>query len=392
MALNIVHYQPHPGGFMFQWQEIHFLNELRQAGHQVRSLNPMKDLGRKGSAEEYSDLGLKALRRIQSEGRVDLFICTSGDLAITSDAIKSIKTMGIPTLRMSFDDFAAPFRGKKTASAYDLVWTTVPENEALLQSYGATTVVLPFAANPVTFAPPPPEDAVQEWAGVGFIGSAYGARAKHVSTLASAAIPVKVYGRSPEAVYGKGVAANPAVRAGKAFLQNWNFVTESLVFPSGRSCLNASLKRAILGLARQESAAGSGENMPEFLKGPSFQDFSKTINGVALSLGSTELASTFVLKKPLHFVRLREFEVPMSGGIHLVNRSNEILRHFEEDKHILCYSSDEELIDKARFYSSPKALNFRIAMRQSARQYSLEHHTWNHRFLVIFRLLNLNPN
>ena len=103
----------------------------------------------------------------------------------------------------------------------------------------------------------------------------------------------------------------------------------------------------------------------------------RCLNEFAISLGSIELASTYVLKKPLLFIRIREFEAPMSGAVHLVNRMPELEEYFEEDQEMLFYDSVPEMIDKARFYLSPERDTLRQSIRKQARRRAEADHGWD---------------
>lgn len=57
----------------------------------------------------------------------------------------------------------------------------------------------------------------------------------------------------------------------------------------------------------------------------------------------------------------RTFHITASGGLMLHERNDEVLNYFEEDKEIICFSSDTELVEKVKFYLSNVAARNQIA-------------------------------
>jgi spore maturation protein CgeB len=81
---------------------------------------------------------------------------------------------------------------------------------------------------------------------------------------------------------------------------------------------------------------------------------------------------------PMSHLRLRDFEVPMTGGFYLTQYTEEIERYFKVGLEIECYKSDDELIDKCRYYLRHPSEREKIRRAGLAR--SLACHTWEHRF------------
>ena len=102
------------------------------------------------------------------------------------------------------------------------------------------------------------------------------------------------------------------------------------------------------------------------------------------------LGGVVVLTNPIYFIRFREFEAPMAGGVHLANRFPELQEYFEEDREMLFYGSMEELVDKARFYLAPERDTERRQIGQRAAARARAEHTWLHRFRRIGDVLGLD--
>ena len=100
-----------------------------------------------------------------------------------------------------------------------------------------------------------------------------------------------------------------------------------------------------------------------------------------LTYTSIELLDTYTLSKPLYKIHLRVFEVPMSGGLQITKRSDEIESYFKEDKEILFYDTFEELIDKCNYYlRNDKSIK---KLKENAYKRYINEHTWTKRFEVI---------
>lgn len=390
--MRIIHYNA--GGPEFQGREFqydahhaHMIDELRKRGHEVLHINPAALLGRYDSPKAYGDATIKAVREFQTGGGCDLFFATAVDHSFDPDTAREISRLGIPTVNLNMDDMSHPFRVQKVTPAFDLVWTTDPTNMGVIRKYGAKQLIhMPYAANPNVFYPDiskTPERAIM------FIGACYGARSRAIAQLAQAGVPTRVYGKSPMDIYGTEAKSLPAVRALFNYRDGWHRAIKSLSFPSGRACIRSALIRTVqntvMDLPEKHPKLGDVEYRP----GPSFEDWSKVMGGIDLSLGSLELASTFVLKKPHYFIRFREFEAAMCGAAHLVSASEELMEYFDPDKEMIYYSGFDEMVDKAKFWLSPDRDTARMAIRKAAHARALGEHTWAHRFQKIFDTLGI---
>lgn len=374
--MNIVYYVAHAGGFVYEWHQYHIIHELSSAGHNIYPINPVKDLGGSASPSDYAEVLLKKIKILDQDRGIDVFFATAIDSTLIPSAIDEIRQMGIYTINLSCDDLSHPYRVKKVCSRFDINWSTVRENENLLKKYGANTMIMPWAANPHIFRP----QNVDEQGHVGFIGAPYGARARHLAELVLKSIPTVIYGNSPSVLYSSTKINHPLIRAISGVGESWERLFKSMLFKSGRTCILGSLKRSLIETFSTPPEKKVNEDQFQYQPSPSFENMGLSFNQMALSLGSIELSSTYTLKKPLLFIRLREFEAAMCGGIHLVNKFAELQEYFEEDKEMLFYNDSQELIDKAKFYLKSKQHKLRQKIRIAARKRALADHTWLKRF------------
>ena len=77
----------------------------------------------------------------------------------------------------------------------------------------------------------------------------------------------------------------------------------------------------------------------------------------------------------------------MSGAFYLLEYFEEIEQFFALDKEIVCFSDEDELVEKVRYYLAhdPAREKIRVAGRERA----LADHTWQKRFQQLFTTLGL---
>jgi spore maturation protein CgeB len=94
------------------------------------------------------------------------------------------------------------------------------------------------------------------------------------------------------------------------------------------------------------------------------------------------LGDTHRTRRPLRQIRLREFEAPMAGAFYLTGWLEEMARHYEVGKEIVCYRSLEEMVDLARHYLVHDTERERI--RRAGHERAKQDHTWQRRFEGLF--------
>jgi len=383
--MRILYFSPISGSsFMLQWPHYHMISELRSAGHEIRYINAEDKIGRLPNAAQGSQVILDEVKEMLKSNGCDMVFTAASDKNIEKSVIHEIKRLGIPSVLMHCDDLSVPFTIKNIANCFDLVWATSRENINLLKSYGARTIMMPYAANPNVFKPV----SVAEENYIGFIGSVYGARERHIGNITAGSLPIQVYGNKNQVEDHKSRLNNPLTRALKNINSMLPHTYQSLFFKTGRRIVASALKRSIVETFKRSKMRNHTDNTKSF-PGPSFEEMGLYYSRMALSLGSIEYGSTYVLKQPVMCIHLREFEAPMCGAVHLVNSHPELQEYFKKDKEMLFYDSEEELLDKIKYYLDPKRDSIRKKIREAARRRSVQEHTWTKRFEKIWDTLSL---
>jgi spore maturation protein CgeB len=86
-------------------------------------------------------------------------------------------------------------------------------------------------------------------------------------------------------------------------------------------------------------------------------------------------------------IRLRDFEIPMTGAFYLTEYQEELAGYFDIDQEIVCYRNADELCDKTKYYLTRPADRERIAA--NGRRRCLSDHTWAKRFGLVFQSIGL---
>src|SRR3712207_2982449 len=107
-----------------------------------------------------------------------------------------------------------------------------------------------------------------------------------------------------------------------------------------------------------------------------------------INLGFSTCGATHLTGERIVQIRLRDFEVPMSGGFYMVEYMEELEEFFEVGKEVVCYEGPEDLADKIKYYLSHDAE--REAIRRAGYERCLRDHTWQKRFEKVFEEMGLS--
>lgn len=362
--MKIVYYFRNYNSMMFQWQRRHIFDEMALHDCHFVAVSPTDYK----SVEQANEQLIQIIR----QNKADIFMTSFSTDVLFLETLAEIKRLGVRTLLFCPDNLVVPFNHEKIAKYFDLVWLTSGETKYLFDRWGASSIMLPYAANPNLFNNSINKIDIERLA---FVGTPHGSRVERIAMLLDAGIPMTVFSNRSDTDNSKFKASlNDYLSVSTAYLR----------FPIGRKLLLASI---IDKLGKHEIDS----NHPHLqLEQPvPIEKLGEVNSKFALTLSFTEANSTGVLKKPVPIVNLRNFEIPMSGGLQITMYSDEIASYFEDGSEIILAHSKEELIDKAKFYLSDKKQDIRFRMKVSARERAINEHTWFCRFHKIFEYFNL---
>lgn len=355
---------------MFQWQRLHFIDELSKHGVEFETFNPLIY----DTPDEANALFISRIKK----GGIDLLlsgVCYEG--IIYPDVLYNAKKIGVPTLLIRWDNLTVPYYDKNQSKLFDLVWLTSCDTSYLYDKWGAKYMIQPYAANPFSFN----YHDVPIQRNVCFLGTPYGSRSLMINTLTQAGVDVDLY-------YGggnSGKESNIPVKYDIVSPSYYDTLIHSLCYKEGRKMLLGSIKNKLIGSRNiiDNSYLHHYSSVP-------VSNLPSIYSEHSICLASTSTNHTDSLKNPLKIVNLRSFEIPMSGGLALCKYNPELANYFEEGKEILFYKTNDELIEKARYYSKRVEECELKKMKMAARKRAEGEHTWWHRFLRAFKELGLH--
>ena len=123
---------------------------------------------------------------------------------------------------------------------------------------------------------------------------------------------------------------------------------------------------------------GEGWEMGEI----KLDDNNKFYNECRIMLGIATIGYSTDFFNP----KLRDFEVPMSGGFYITNKTEDLNLIFKENINIVFYSNLKELVAKIKYYLENE--NQRIEISKNAYSFVSEFHTYENRFDKLFNNLS----
>jgi len=363
---------PHPGFASDLWK-VNLHDSLVALGHDTVLWDggtlPLFDLHPEAPETEpsrarFSDAFREAVRAADRTERLDLVLTYVSDSHLDPEAVRSVREHVAPIVNFFCNNVHQFHLIRRLAPEFTL--NLVPEAEAI-ESYrrvGGSVLFFPMAANPDVYRPLP----VSERYDATFAGQRYADRASHVLALREAGVDAHAfgYGWSEEAGGGLARAAGSSLRRALELLG------------AGRSPLRAARDRIEWRRLRSR--------FPEALHAPvDDARYVALFSESRISLGFLVLGDTHRARRPLRQVRLREFEAPMAGAFYMTEHLDELGRHYEIGREIVCYRSREELVDLSRHYLRHDEERERI--RRAGHERARRDHTWARRFEMLFAAL-----
>lgn len=289
---------------------------------------------------------------------IDVLFCYFYSAYVEPEVIRRISGLGVTTVNW-FCNASYQFNTvAEIAPAFD--YCLVPEKFRLddYRRIGARPIYCQEAANPQVYKS---FDLPVEF-DVTFVGQAYGDRPAHIRHLVDQGIDVRVWG------------------------PNWQLYTDG-ERPRVRGWKPLAKRIAVhLGL---RTAAPPLVSLPAHVVGGvlSDEDLIRMYSRSKVCLGFSSCGETHASGERIMQIRLRDFEVPMSGGFYLVEYMQELEEFYEIGKEIVCYTDPDDLADKARYYATHDSE--REAVRHAGQQRCLRDHTWQKRFTDAFYEMKL---
>lgn len=360
--MKILYYFWNDGSYMYTWQHHHIFDDLSHHGIEIVVLNPYNY----SSLDEANEACINELNNC----KYDLFMTDRAEDMLYPSTLKNIINMGIPRLLINFDNQMDPYRGFELTQYFDMVMLLNIDNNPIYDKYKCPYVFAPYASNPYFFT----DMRSNQISKTCFVGTPYGTRCRPINVLLRAEHGVDLFANNKsindQRTIGSGLSSLDKMRAAYKMTQS----------PSGWKVLQSAL---LVKFVKQEVLDIESNSLTVY-PALDLNEMNKMYSNYALSISMPEARNTGYLKKPVDIVRLRNFEIPMCAGLQISRYYKELAGFYEEDKEILFYRTNEELVDKVKYYTNPQHQKAVDIMKTNARKRSEAEHTWYKRFEKVF--------
>lgn len=350
---------------------VEFAYDLRETFLHVDTSDPaQKTFIKRNRPKVTADL-LQQVRMAHAEKAIDLFFSYFYDACILPEAVEEIRAMGIKTVNWYCNGSYQLHLVREISPHYD--WCLVPEKFRLkdYEAMGAHPIYCQEAANPSIYKH---YDLPQEFDAT-FIGQAYGERPSYIDYLVRQGIDVRVWG------YGWQAPSQPGGREAVGALERLSRASRKLLSSGGRAVIRRNILRSL--------NVGVQAGLPEHVLGGllSDEEMIRMYSRSKINIGFSACGSTHETKERILQVRLRDFEIPMSGGFYMVEYMEELEEFYEIDKEIVCYTGPEDLVQKIKYYLANDAE--RETIRRAGYERCKRDHSWQQRFEMAFQKMRL---
>lgn len=326
---------------------------------------------------------LRQIKAAHALKPVDLFFSYFYDACVLPEAIEEIKAMGIKTVNWYCNGSYQLHLVSEIAPHYD--WCLVPEKFRIKDyiAMGANPIYCQEAANPNIYKP---YDLPTEF-DVTFVGQAYGERPAYIKYLLDHGVDVRVWGYGWRECFSEQTQSSTRRRS-------LDILQKTLTLQSWLALARRFNRIVGMGMkddqfCRSDSQRQERISLPkEILGGPlSDTEMIKMYSRSKINLGFSTCGNTHESEERIVQIRLRDFEVPMSGGFYMVEYMEELEEFYDIGKEIVCYTCPEDLVDKIKYYLRHDTEREKI--RLAGRERCLRDHTWHKRFELAFRQMGL---
>ncbi len=333
----------------------------------INEYNPLIHMGQ--SRKEYlSSEILKSYRQNKKKAAYDIFFSFLAESVVIPEMFEELKgeiyTINYTTNYHQFEQLHKNISPHISLNTY----ISLPHKKAY-DEVGANSYWLPMAANP-EFYNAKNHNLLYE---ASFVGSAYAFRQNYIWRILQNDININVF--------GPGWLHN---RNSKKIIKDY---IRYLLYPflgneSKIRHLDISMRNEIIKLLNQKYPDKIGNALSD-------DDMVKVYAGskIVLNIQESRKNNDIICPEVLYCANFRDFEVPMSGSMLLTQFSEELLLLYDEDKEIVTYKNEYEMIDKMKFYLKNNEQRKKIA--DAGHQRAINSHTWEHRFNDLFSYISL---
>ncbi len=333
------------------------------------------------------------VRTVYRRTGLDLFLAYVFPFQFDAKVFKKIEDLGIPTVFLNCDNLVDDYPARALSGSFTLSW--VPEKEAvrIYEKMKRRYLYLPLAANPELDKPL----GLKETRQIVCVATKTPYRCRLLGSLLKKNYPLEVYGNNWRPGKENNHYALEMPRRDISF-DRATWVDRCRRFMEDKK---KSLETMVhYGLRPKRMWKRIQKWTIEYeglFKNRSWghpvtpQRMVELFSEARVTLGINHYIDPgYQHLEGLTFSKLRDFQALMSGACYLTEATPELHDFYPEGDCLMTYRGLDELCEKADWLL--KNQTQRDAMRQKARRYSLERHTWAHRFRVLFDHLGLREH
>lgn len=380
-----------------------FYPALRQLGHEIvesqtdllpasRFMHVAGDFTREELAvrSEITQRILDEVRTAHQKQAIGLFLSYFYNSHFDPSGFDAVRKLGIPTVNFFCNSIYQFELVRDIAAAADFSWHAEKDARQLYLDAGARPVWIQMGADPNIYHP---VEAGPRRRVASFVGQRYADRDRLAAALIRANVPVALYGSGWKTDDG---STSPSPASSEIYL--------------GRTSHSAGSRNAYLDLAKRNWGengwlAGSLRTFRQFIYRRESRQLSPLIarhaegpvsfDRLITLFSESEVVLNFSNvwsdgrpgSKLVPHVRLRDFEAPMCRSCYLTGHTDEIAEFYEIGKEIDTCRSQNELVDKVRFYLAHADVAEKL--REAGFQRARRDHTWVKRFEELFSKIRL---
>ncbi len=366
------------------WFDQHVTASLRDSDHHVSVFHYGDAVGeyysraRRSERERKNRALLRQAKELKAERGLDLIFCYVYDDFLAPEIAAELKSLGAPMVNYNVDMTNQWYRQTRTAQYFTAMLCAQRAHMDDLASHGAPTHYFPMAARaPASSDCGGSETAV---AAVTFVGTPMPYRIAVLSELGAAGVPLAIYGK----FWNEGLLASPDHNFEKTLADMYHYG-----FVRMRAEGLGAMWSAFVSRFPNHNYTGKPNGIDAsllhgFVPG---EKISALFRASKINLGFTRMAGDDPGRPGATQVKLRDFEVPVSGGFYLVEQAPDYDELFQAGREVETWQTVGELVEKIRYYLDHDSE--RTAIAAAGQQRALREHLWRHRFADLFARLDI---
>jgi spore maturation protein CgeB len=371
-----------------RWMEINLLDTLRehycdelQIFHYPGGMGRLGSQAWRATRDELNAELLNYARRLRSADRLDFMFFIVYDDFLNVDTAEQLRALRVPMVNYHVDMAFQWYRVIRTAPYFDVLAVAQMTNAEHLKPYNSNIEWMPMAANPSFYSARASTVAGYRH-DVSFVGSFNPYRRALLAACVREGIKPVVFGRGWDAKH-----PSPYRFPWDPYkvLHDLRYYGVPRWRAEGLPSVTGPLKRKFSRRHQFENLEG-----PDFHPPCTDEALPAIFRGSRVNLGFSDTGwhqSDHVIASKTLQCRLRDFEVPMSGGFYLTQRAPDHADYYKIGREIETWSDQGELADKLSYYSKNEQAAERI--REAGKKRALASHTWRHRFDDLFKQLGV---